>query len=294
MELDSAAARVGAWAPGRPVDRLLILSCAALSAVALATYPHPLPLVAGLAALALGTWLLAARRSRSPLAALAHDLAPVPAVVAFFSLCGPLVASANPARWDAALASADLLLDGLPGAWRGALGRPDWLTDLASLVYVSYYLMPVAMAIALRARGRLAEFDDFAFVVVGTFILSFIGYFLFPATGPRVPEAEAQAVLGGGAASRAVRTFLATAELNLLDAFPSGHTALSLVFLWKGWRLFPRWRPPLLAAVAGIIFATVYLSLHYVVDLFAGALLAAAMPLLLPGLRRLLLLLPSR
>jgi membrane-associated phospholipid phosphatase len=37
---------------------------------------------------------------------------------------------------------------------------------------------------------------------------------------------------------------------------------------------------------AGIVFSTVYLSLHYVVDLVAGALLAAAMPLVLPVLWR--------
>jgi membrane-associated phospholipid phosphatase len=40
-----------------------------------------------------------------------------------------------------------------------------------------------------------------------------------------------------------------------------------------GWRLFPRWRIPLLLIVAGIVFSTVYLSLHYVVDLVAGAVL---------------------
>jgi hypothetical protein len=36
----------------------------------------------------------------------------------------------------------------------------------------------------------------------------------------------------------------------------------------------------------GILFSTVYLSLHYVTDLIAGAMLAAAMPLVLPPLRR--------
>jgi membrane-associated phospholipid phosphatase len=39
--------------------------------------------------------------------------------------------------------------------------------------------------------------------------------------------------------------------------------------------------------VAGILFSTVYLSLHYIVDVLAGVVLALAMPLLLPPLRRL-------
>jgi membrane-associated phospholipid phosphatase len=281
----AAAAPTGAL---RAVDRLLLGAAGALGAVALVTGASPLLLLV-LAAVA-ATLVGAARlRHRSPAAALAHDLLPVAAVVAIFSACGPLVEAATSARWDAALAAADLrLFGGLPAAWRGLLGRPAWLTDLASLAYCSYYLVPVAMAVAVRARNRPGEFDALVFALVGTLVLSFAGYFLLPATGPRVPDAQAQAVLGGGAVSRAVRLFLAHAEVNLLDAFPSGHTALSLVFLGHGWRLLPRWRPALLLSVGGIVFATVYLSLHYVVDLLAGALLAAATPLLLPPLRRLL------
>ena len=37
--------------------------------------------------------------------------------------------------------------------------------------------------------------------------------------------------------------------------------------------------------VAVVLFSTVYLSLHYVVDLVAGALLATLVPLLVPALR---------
>jgi membrane-associated phospholipid phosphatase len=103
-----------------------------------------------------------------------------------------------------------------------------------------------------------------------------------------VPHELEQQVLGGGTFSARVRDFLRAAEVNQLDAFPSGHTALSLVYLGYGWRLFPSWkvRIPLAVSVAGIVFATVYLSLHYVVDLFAGALLALAVPLFVAGLRR--------
>ena len=45
---------------------------------------------------------------------------------------------------------------------------------------------------------------------------------------------------------------------------------------------------------AGIVFATVYLSLHYVVDIVAGALLAVVMLLAAPALHRLLAGQPAR
>ncbi len=121
------------------------------------------------------------------------------------------------------------------------------------------------------------------FALQVTLVASYVCYFAFPTSGPRVAPEDAAAVLGGGAVSAGVRAFLHSAELNRLDAFPSGHTAVSIVFLWYGWRLFPRWRAPLAAIVAGIVFSTVYLSHHYAIDLVAGAALAlvavAAMPL---------------
>lgn len=210
-------------------------------------------------------------------------------VPAAFNLSGPVIATANPARWDATFAAVDAaLFAGLVPLWFGAFGRPPWLVDAASLFYVIYYLVPVAMAVALYRAGRLAAFDREVFTVVGTFLVSYVGYFLFPTSGPRVAPEDASRVLGGGAISEIVRSFLHGAEVNVLDAFPSGHVALSLVFLALGWRLFPnwRWRLPLLVVVSGTIFATVYLSLHYVIDLVAGALLAALMPFVLPPLER--------
>ncbi len=143
------------------------------------------------------------------------------------------------------------------------------------------------MGVALYRADRLAEFEEMVFAVVATFLVSYVCYLAAPTLGPRVPADQAAAVLGGGSASEAIRWFLHTFEGNELDAFPSGHTALSLIFLAFGWRLFPRWRVTLALLVAGIVFSTVYLSLHYVVDVVAGVLLAAAMPLLLPLLRRL-------
>ena len=173
-------------------------------------------------------------------------------------------------------------------AWRDLLGRPNWLTDAASLFYVSYYFIPFGMCIALWVQRRWKDFDDLGFALITTLLLTYVGYFLVPTTGPRVPHELELQVLGGGTFSARVRDFLRAAEINQLDAFPSGHTALSLVYLGYGWRLYPSWkiRIPLAISVLGIIFATVYLSLHYAVDLVAGALLAAMVPLAVRVLRR--------
>jgi membrane-associated phospholipid phosphatase len=279
MQPDSGTARDGYPAWFAPVDRMMLSFMAAMALIAMFAHPEPLHILVLLAILAATFPFAAAWGRHSELGRVAHAFLPLPVVVTIFNVAGPLIGVLNPARWDAALAALDVAWFGpLVPAWRQALGRPAWLTDGASFFYVSYYFIPFGMCIALWVQGRWKDFDDLAFALIATLLLSYLGYFLVPTTGPRVPlELEVQ-VLGGGTFSARVRDFLRAAEVNQLDAFPSGHTALSLVYLGYGWRLFPSWK-------FRIIFATVYLSLHYVVDLLAGALLAASIPFWLVLLR---------
>ena len=272
-----------------PVDRLMLTFIALLALVAIYVHPDSIHYLVLLALMALAFPALALWDRRSALGRVAHAFLPLPIVVTIFNVAGPLIGALNPLRFDGTMASLDASLFGpVVPAWFHLLGRPTWLTDAASLAYVSYYFIPFGMCIALWVQGRWKDFDDLAFALITTLLLTYIGYFLVPTTGPRVPHELELQVLGGGTFSARVRDFLRAAEVNQLDAFPSGHTALSLVYLGYGWRLYPSWkvRIPLAVSVVGIVFATVYLSLHYAVDLVAGALLALAVPVSIRGLRR--------
>jgi membrane-associated phospholipid phosphatase len=273
--------------PLSPADRLTLLYLAALSMLALVYHPEPFPLLARFAALAAALAASAALAARSSVARIAHDFAPIVTMACIFNWTGPVILATDPPAWDGTLLRIDQQLFGtLAARWFGLLGRPWWLTDAAALAYASYYFVPVVMAVALYVAGRRADFDDLVLTVVATLLLTYACYFVLPASGPRVPQADEGRVLGGSLVSAGIRTALRHAEGNLLDAFPSGHTTVSLVYLACGWRLFPRWRAPLALLVAGILFSTVYLSLHYVVDVVAGVALAAILPLVLPRLRR--------
>lgn len=263
------------------VDRLFLACLGVLFVLATLRHPSPAPLLAvcaGLAALIVASAFAGTSRE----ARVFHDFLPILLVFATFNLAGPVIAYANPARWDDFFSAADARwAPALAASWRGALGRPAWLTDLATICYFTYYFVPVGLAVALYATGRRGDFHRFVILVVTTFVASWLGYLVFPTSGPRVPPGEADAILGGSAISRVLRSVLSGGEMNLLDAFPSAHTAVTLVFCTLGWRLFPRWptRVFLLLDCAGIIFATVYLSLHYVVDIAAGFVLAGVVAL---------------
>lgn len=254
-------------------DRLALAFIAGFAIITLALHPAPGRHIALLALIAASVVGVAASQ-RNPTGRRVHAFFPIAIVVALFESIGPIIAVANPARYDATLARADAACCGsLAEMWRNVLGRPTWLTDLASLAYVSFYFLPIVVAVVLYRRRRSAEFELFATVMVATFLASYVGYLLWPALGPRVPEEHENEVLGGGLTSVAVRALLRSVEGNQLDAFPSGHAAIAMATLCQAWTKMRSARPALLVVVAAILFSTVYLSLHYIVDLIAGAVL---------------------
>ena len=257
------------------VDRMLLAFLLALALVTAAFVPSPGFLLAAIAALGGSILALARFRGRSPVLRTAHAFVAVPVLAALIDAVGPAIEHLNPRRYDLALAAIDARFFGpLARAWTYACGRPDWLTDAASIAYASYYVLPIACAAILWKERRLVEFERLVFSLTAVLLASYAAYFIAPAAGPRVPPSQAQAQLGGGVISAGLRAFLRGCERNELDAFPSGHTATSLVFLFQAWPMFRRQRFFLAAAVAAIVFSTVYLSLHYVVDVVAGAALA--------------------
>lgn len=271
-----------------PVDRVLLSALALLSLLAATFHPAPARLLTVFGALALFVWAAAKLGPHSRAGDALHVFAPLAVLIGMFETIGFLIDAIGGPRWDGFFASLDVRLFGqLPAAWVGALGRPAWFSDILSVAYFSYYLVPPAVVVALYVRGNREQLDRFVFGMQTTLLLCYAGYFVFPTAGPRIPLAEAEVRLGGGPLSRGLRLFLNTFELNGFDAFPSGHTAISIVLLVYGWSMFPRWRIPLALTSGGIIFSTVYLSHHYVIDLLAGAVVALMTVISAPFVSRL-------
>jgi membrane-associated phospholipid phosphatase len=229
-----------------------------------------------LASLSLFILLSVFLSARRPVWRVVHDFSPVLIIPTLFNTLGPIIDCASPNRWDPQFARMDAQVFGeLAAMWRGVLGRPAWLTDLTYLAYVGYYVAPVALAAVLYLKRARDEFRQLVFTVVLTFYASYVGYFIFPTLGPRIPLGSEALIVGGGAISHAVRLFIDYAERTRTDAFPSGHTAVALTCLYFAWRASPSVFVVFAPLAAGIVFSTVYLHYHYVVDVVAGIGLAA-------------------
>jgi membrane-associated phospholipid phosphatase len=259
----------------RPSERLTLVAALLLAAVTAAVRPEGGPeRLAVFLSIAASTLLLA--RAPHGGARFLRDWLPVVVVLATFLLLQPIIEAAVPWRLDAALAAFDeRYLSWLVGPWHDAFSRPTAFTDTIYLAYVSYYLLPIAVAAAAWRRGPEAVERTFFALLLG-FYLTFLGYLLLPASGPRLEVAEEARRLGGSAISEAVRAFLRAAESTTLDAFPSGHTTIALISGVFGSRLLGRGTAAMVWAwAAGVMFATVYINVHYAVDVLAGLVLAA-------------------
>ena len=217
-------------------------------------------------------------------------IATVITVTFIFNSLGALIAGIHSTTFDARLIAADHAIFGVhPTVWLERFINP-LLTGLLQFAYISYYFIPLLLGVVLIARGRFGEFEEVLFGILLCFYLSYVGYLLVPAIGPRFTLSHLQSGdLQVSPLIEKIQDALNGLEKNKTDAFPSGHTAVSLMCLYYAWKerekkLFAVFIP----VVTGLIISTVYLRYHYVIDVIAGIALTGLTIALAPGLRRLL------
>ncbi len=204
-----------------------------------------------------------------------HDYCPIPFVILIYQSLGELIQYLHP-DIDPWLIQMDLSLFGAhPTVWMERWVVP-WLTDTMSFAYGSYYFLPVILIATLYLNGRREPFNTSMFVLVFGYYISFIGYILFPAIGPRYTLAHLYSVpLEGSFLTDVVRDGLNALEHNKRDVMPSGHTQIALMVLYLAYRYERILFYPFFPLIVGLIVSTVYLRYHYVIDLIVGAVIAA-------------------
>lgn len=275
---------------------LALLSC--LAVLSVPVNPQWVTLLATYAGLTVAILAAAVYRTRVFPAKKGFHLsvaATVITVLLVFNSLGGLIASLHATTFDPFLIAVDHALFGVhPTVWMERLISP-LLTSLLQFAYISYYFIPLSLGIVLIARGRFGAFEEVLFGILLCFYLSYVGYLLVPAIGPRFTLSHLQTrPLQVSPFIATIQETLNALEKNKTDAFPSGHTAVSLMCLYYAWKereklLFAG----LLPMVTGLIIATVYLRYHYVIDVIAGIALTGLTIALAPRLQRLFSIAPG-
>jgi membrane-associated phospholipid phosphatase len=216
---------------------------------------------------------------------LLHVVSPLLFIILIYESLGDLIHYLHP-DIDQTLIQIDQFLFGVePTLWMQRWIVP-WLTDLLSLAYLSYYFLPLTLVLVLYIKNRPGLYLAIFVLTLGYYV-SFIGYILFPAVGPRYAMTSLYTVpLEGSFITDWVRDGLNAIEHNRRDCMPSGHTQIVLTVLYLADRYERVLLYIFLPVVCGLVLSTVYLRYHYVVDLMAGAAIAVGTMILGPPLYR--------
>lgn len=208
----------------------------------------------------------------------------VPSILFIYTQASSITHQIHQQDYDNILIMIDQTLFGVnPTQWISQFAHP-FITEILQIAYSSYYLFFVALFFELYRRNDLKEFASGSMLVVYGFYLSYIGYLLFPAIGPRFTlhdffstNVELPGIFlteylrdivnsGGGIPFGSTNP----AQFVNRDAFPSGHTQLTMVAMYVAFTTNTKIRWWLFVAGTLLIISTIYLRYHYVVDVMAG------------------------
>ncbi|MCS7203431.1 MAG: phosphatase PAP2 family protein [Thermodesulfovibrio sp.] len=194
-------------------------------------------------------------------------------LVAFETVC-ELIPYLNPKDIDELLLKIDYLIFGFyPYVYFENFASAA-LTEFMQISYCFYYFLPFVLGIYLIKRENKVEFYRALFLILLCYYLSYIGYILFPALGPRysIPHFF-QSNLQGLFLAESINNFLNSLEGIKRDAFPSGHVAVSLTVLLLMLKYNKTLFSISLIPVVSLTISTIYCRYHYFVDVVAGVFL---------------------
>jgi hypothetical protein len=263
----------------RPAEWALLIALAAMTAIEWA-HPATVPLSARASLMTVGALFaiaaLALGENKTGWRYWCRELLPVPVVPFVFLNLGRLIPLVNPRTYDAELEALDRALLGREVQTAlYSLPLPAWIADVLTVAYSTFFFLAIVLAVVLAAR-RDPFLPQVTAAVVFTFVVSYAGYFVVPAYGPRTTVAQQRYLsLPPGLVGEHLRDQLDHWEKTKTDAFPSGHTMVTLAVLFCARR---RYRPlynVLLPIGSLLIAATILLTYHYVVDILAAVPLMA-------------------
>lgn len=196
---------------------------------------------------------------------------PTICILTIFDSLEWLVHYINPVDIDPLLIRLDYMIFGNhPTVMLESIMNP-LLTDILQAAYSMYYFVPTGYGAVLLFNNQREEFNKSLFMIMFCFYLSYLGYILFPALGPRFYLNDFQSTgLQGLFLTEPLQNLLNRLEGIKRDAFPSGHTGITVLVLYLSYKYKRGYFWMTLPIVSALIFATVYCRYHYVVDVIAG------------------------
>jgi membrane-associated phospholipid phosphatase len=156
----------------------------------------------------------------------------------------------------------------------GKLADADLVEDLGSVVYLTHFLLPIAVGAWLWSTDRRA-FRTFGLTLVVLCALAFATYVIAPTAPPWLAQPGTvrhlieDTIQRSGVPSSLVWLY-SHHDYNLYAAFPSLHAGFPVVAAAAAWRQNRKVGMVLWAWAAIVWIVVVYLGEHYVADVIGG------------------------
>ena len=170
------------------------------------------------------------------------------------------------------------------GRWlNDHIGSPV-MTEILVICYASYGFATPVYAAYLYLKDKTRPFRDLSLAITLTAVLGYIGYVSVPAIGPYLFQKEIYPDrLPQWSADPGLLDTINNLKGTARDCFPSLHTAMTTVLMALMWKSARRMFWGYLPMALGLYLATLYLRVHYAVDIAAGFVTAAVVLVLTPG-----------
>ena len=213
---------------------------------------------------------------------------PVFMILLFFKEIYLIMINLKPVFYDDILIQIDKAVFGVnPTQFLFGFANP-FVTEFLQIIYIIFYLMPAIFGLELFLWKRYDEYKYCTFLIFFGFYLSFIGYMILPAIGPRFTlhifhnlENDLPGIFMTDFL-RAIINFGESIPKDMLnpekvaqrDAFPSGHTEIMVIITYVSRKFKSKSFYFYLPYTILLIASTIYLRYHYVVDVVAGIIFA--------------------
>lgn len=225
-----------------------------------------------------------AEKERTTLWRNIHFYYVIPTIFVTFKIIYVLLSAYRTVDYDDLLIEIDRFIFGTdPTVFLYQYSHPI-ITELMQIAYATFFLLPIILGIEFQRKKEYNKFNFIIFSVVMGFFLSYIGYFIVPAVGPRFTLHDFDTKnfeLPGLFFTNVLREIVNIGEsipygtLNPVevvqrDVFPSGHTQMTLIVMYLAVKLKSKNKWFFLIDGTLLIISTVYLRYHYVIDLVGG------------------------
>jgi membrane-associated phospholipid phosphatase len=211
-----------------------------------------------------------------------------PFILVIFKEIYAIIQSLHLPDYDQILINIDRWIFGLdPTVWCYKFSN-NFLTEFLQICYSSFYFILFGVPLWYYFKKQYKEFYYSYFLILFGFYVSYIGYLLVPAIGPRFTIhdiALTDQELPGLFLTESLRKIINMGEsipanfVNAIamvqrDCFPSGHTEMTLISIYLSFKFNQKIKWVVFIVGTGLIIGTVYLRYHYVIDVLAGSLCA--------------------